>query len=138
MELTHQASPLCRWGFFDVLATSLRRGFCGRLLRQLFRDPLLELSLLTMAFLLTRHHVTNEAQLELRGCQVMPGYRCFLFGDDNHIIRRIEYDAETDALAIVEGRARYAAHAMVLAKFGFEIWQERRFVYSEDRESQGS
>ena len=35
----------------------------------------------------------------------MPGYRCFLFGDDNHIIGRVEYKAETDALAIVEGRA---------------------------------
>ena len=125
-------------GLFRVIATSLRRGFPGRLLRQLFRDPLLELSLLTMAFLLTRPHVLNEAHLELRGCQVMPGYRCFLFGDDNHIIRRIEYGAETDALAIAEGRSRYAAHALVLAKFGFEIWQERRFVYSEDRESQGS
>ena len=37
----------------------------------------------------------------------MPGYRCFLFGVDGHIIRRIEYQADTDALAIIEGRGRY-------------------------------
>jgi hypothetical protein len=68
----------------------------------------------------------------------MPGYRCFFFGADNHILRRVEYYVDTDDLAIAEGRHRYAAQAVVFGKFGFEVWQEARFVHSEDRLSQNS
>ena len=72
------------------------------------------------------------------GSQEMPGYCCFFFGPDNHILRRIEYQADTDDLAITQGRERYAAHAIVFGQFGFEVWQEARFVHSEGRLSQNS
>ena len=63
----------------------------------------------------------------------MPEYRCFFFGADNHILRRVEYRADTDDMAIVEGRRHYGAHGVVFGKFGFEVWQEGRFVHGEDR-----
>ena len=68
----------------------------------------------------------------------MPGYRCYLFDADDHITRRVEYQADTDALAIIEGRHRYAANAIVFGEFGFEIWQEGRLIYSEGRASSDS
>ena len=60
----------------------------------------------------------------------MPGFRCYFYGSDNHIIAREEYTAATDEQAIVEARAWYAERK---SKDRLEIWEGARFVYGEDR-----
>lgn len=61
----------------------------------------------------------------------MPGYRCYFFGADNRILKRVEYEADTDEIAIIEGRARYAE-----GEFGngFEVWERSRLLYSKGKE----
>ena len=60
----------------------------------------------------------------------MPGYRCLFFTADNHITEPVEFEADTDRLAIIEGRARYAESEN---RDGFEVWQLSRLVYQKDR-----
>jgi len=53
-------------------------------------------------------------------------YRCYFYGRDGHIKERLEYEATTDELAVVEARALYAE-----SRFGagFEVWQLARLVH---------
>ena len=55
----------------------------------------------------------------------MPGYRCYFFGTDGHIWKRVEYEAESDEFAILEARARYAESRF---NAGFEVWLVQRLV----------
>lgn len=63
----------------------------------------------------------------------MAGYRCYFFARDGHIQNRIEYEADTDEVAISEARAHYAGSEF---RDGFEVWEQARLVYQEDRVSQ--
>jgi hypothetical protein len=62
----------------------------------------------------------------------MAGYRCYYFGRDNHIANRMDFDAESDELAIIEARAHYAESEH---RRGFEVWQQEHLVYAEGRVS---
>ena len=60
----------------------------------------------------------------------MEGYRCYFFGTNGHIQQRVEYAVESDELAIIEARARYAES---VHGSGFELWQQARLVYAQGR-----
>lgn len=59
----------------------------------------------------------------------MEGYRCYFFGTNGHIQQRVDYEAESDELAIIEARAQYAESEF---KAGFEVWQLKRLVRREN------
>ena len=65
-----------------------------------------------------------------REAKNMPGYRCFFFGIDNHILSRFDFEAESDVLAIIEARAQYAESEF---RNGFEVLERSRLVYQENR-----
>ena len=58
----------------------------------------------------------------------MTGYRYYFFGKDGHIWQRVEYEAESDELAVTEARERYAESSFIA---GFEVWQVMRLVCRE-------